>query len=332
MVAQPIIERSLAHLPTHLTAVFVGATSGIGEYTLKSFAKHCPHPKAYFIGRSPTAGARILSELKAQNPAGQYTFIPSDISLLKNVDAVCQQIKEKEQHINMLVLSQGTMVQGVDTPEGLHLPASLILHSRARFIANLLPELRRAPTLRRVLSIFTGTKEGPIVNPDLQMRNAGVSVLKLRGQAASVMTMYLSHFAKLAPDVSFVHDFPGPVRSNIAREGGVAMTVMRVLFKALGPFVFIPDGVSGDRHLFLATSARYRAVVGGCDGVDAQGEIAKAIDGELGSGCYVVDQVCESGDAEVVEVLKKVRDEGWDEKVWKHLQEEFLRITGKESL
>ncbi|KAF2877199.1 hypothetical protein BDV95DRAFT_558673 [Massariosphaeria phaeospora] len=332
MVPLPLIRQANTQLPADLTAVFVGATSGIGLYTLLSFARNCAHPRAYFIGRSQDAATSILASLKAINPNGEYTFIRSDISLLANVDTVCAQIVAQEKSINMLVMSQGTMVSGVDTSEGLHLTAALLIHSRTRFAVNLLPLLRAAPTLRRVLTIFTGTKEGKMKDPDLQMRSMGVNFIAARGQAASVITLSLEKLAKMAPDVSFVHDFPGPVKSNIAREGGIAMAVMRGVFWVVGRWVFIPEEESGDRHLWLATSGAFpaREREKGIDG--GKVDVQKGSDGMVGSGVYIVDQHCESGGPPVVEVLRKLREEGQPDRIWTHIQDEFLRITGKERM
>ena len=97
-------------LPSGLVAVFVGATSGIGETTLKQFAKYTRQPHVYFIGRSQEAGDRITAECKALNKEGEYAFIKADVSLIKVVDDICRDIKSKEQSINLLFQCQGTMV------------------------------------------------------------------------------------------------------------------------------------------------------------------------------------------------------------------------------
>ena len=97
-------------LPPGLVAVFVGATSGIGETTLKQFAKYTRQPHVYFIGRSQEAGDRITAECKALNDEGEYVFIKADVSLIKVVDDICRDIKSKEQSINLLFQCQGTMV------------------------------------------------------------------------------------------------------------------------------------------------------------------------------------------------------------------------------
>jgi NAD(P)-dependent dehydrogenase (short-subunit alcohol dehydrogenase family) len=95
--------------PDGLVAIFVGGTSGVGEYTVKAFAKYVRKPRLYIIGRSQEAADRIIRECSQQNPSGSFTFIKADISLVKQVDGVCRQIKSIEKAINVLFLSQGSM-------------------------------------------------------------------------------------------------------------------------------------------------------------------------------------------------------------------------------
>lgn len=111
MVSISIIQSSnsliSSTLPAGLVAVFVGATSGIGETSLKQFAKHAKQPRVYFIGRSQDAANRIAAECKVLNSGGEYMFIKADVSLVRNVDKVCTEIREKEKAINILFLSAG---------------------------------------------------------------------------------------------------------------------------------------------------------------------------------------------------------------------------------
>lgn len=231
------------------------------------------------------------------------------------------------------MLSQGTLITGQETEEGLHVAASLIAHSRTRFTLNLLPLLRAAPDLRRIVSVFTGTKEGPITATDIQMRDVK-NPIKVRGQGASLVTLLMEKVQKQAPEVSFVHSFPGPVKSNIARGGGVANMVMRAMYGVFGRWIYIPEEESGERHLFLATNVRYPARQREANGTSEEEgmEVAKGTDGVKGSGVYTVDEKCESGGVQVVQVLKQSREQGKEEFVWKQIREEYIRITGKESL
>lgn len=215
-----------------------------------------------------------------------------------------------------------------ETPEGLNVAASLIHYSRTRFIINLLPLLQNATDLRRVVSCFAGTKEGPIDTSDFQ--GSKLPFLSARGHAASLVTLAHEALAKKAPGVSFVHDFPGPVKSGIGRGATGVMLILKAIFTIIGPLVNIPIQESGERHLFFATSARYPASTGGDTAVGVRGgaAVARGTNGETGSGVYSIDQNGESAGPKVEEVLAKMRKEGVAEKLWKHTEEEYTRITG----
>jgi hypothetical protein len=97
--------------PNGLVAVFVGGTSGVGEYTLKALAQYVGKIKlrVYIVGRSEEAASRIIKECKQLSSSGDYNFIAADVSLLKSVDEVCRQIQSKETAINILFETQGSM-------------------------------------------------------------------------------------------------------------------------------------------------------------------------------------------------------------------------------
>jgi NADP-dependent 3-hydroxy acid dehydrogenase YdfG len=100
----------LSTLPSGLVAVFIGATAGIGEITLKKFAQHARKPRAYLIGRSQSAADRIIASCRQLNGEGEYIFIKADVSLMENVDEVCEVIKRKEKSINILFMTAGLPV------------------------------------------------------------------------------------------------------------------------------------------------------------------------------------------------------------------------------
>lgn len=112
MVTLDLVKASNARiassLPSGLVAVFVGGTSGLGEYTLRKFARYSDRARIYIVGRSEAAAAKIISECKDSGSTAEFTFRAYDISLLRNVDIVCDTIKQKEKTINILVQSQGT--------------------------------------------------------------------------------------------------------------------------------------------------------------------------------------------------------------------------------
>lgn len=90
-----------------LVVLFVGATSGIGEGTLKQFAKNAFAPTIYIVGRSKAAAASLLDEIHASNREATINFIETEISLIKNVDVACEEIKSKEKKLDLLFASPG---------------------------------------------------------------------------------------------------------------------------------------------------------------------------------------------------------------------------------
>jgi NADP-dependent 3-hydroxy acid dehydrogenase YdfG len=116
MVSLQAIRESNARIGTSLqpglVAVFVGATSGIGEGSLKEIAKRAQRPRIYFLGRRESEGNRIKEELTKINGEGEYHFLQYDLSLLKNVDDACHYIRDREPAINLLFLASGTLVSG----------------------------------------------------------------------------------------------------------------------------------------------------------------------------------------------------------------------------
>ncbi|KAI0382114.1 putative short-chain dehydrogenases/reductase [Hypomontagnella monticulosa] len=327
-------ERIASTFPAGLVAVFVGGTSGVGEYTVKKFAKYVLKPKVYIVGRSQEAADRIIAECKETNPEGTFEFIKADVSLLKSVDDVCRQIKRKETAINLLFESQGSMGFAKTTSEGLPFASCLVMHSRLRFILNLLPLLQNARSLRRVVNVQAATAEGPIdVN---NIRAEGLSLVPWRAQAASVQTVLLEELARRAPDVSFIHNIPGGVKSGIARdvEGFGLSLFIGFVYTVLEPLIGIPADECGERQLFLATSARYVSRENTADtaGVALNGtlSVARGTDGETGSGMYSLDMRGESASRNVEKLLARFREDGTAEKVWDHIMGDSKRITGTE--
>jgi NAD(P)-dependent dehydrogenase (short-subunit alcohol dehydrogenase family) len=349
--------RIASELPAGLVAVFFGATSGIGETTLKQFAKRARQPRIYFVGRREEEGNCIKIELKTLNPDGEYHYMKCDASLLKNVDQLCREIKSKESAINLLFITVGnlTLIMGkrkylaavdfqnvnplpttsaLETEEDLHYPMALGYYVRIRFIVNLLPLLSQATSLRRVVTILAGSKEGKIFTDDFQARNHGFP--SVRGHVTSMITLGLDAIAKQAPNVSFIHDYPGFVKTGMSRElTGLVPAIMKVVFSPIMAILKIPNDEVGERQTFFATCARFLPAAGEpkADGLNlGEGvETAVSTDGIVG-GVYSIDYEAEGTDLKVQEILAQLRKDGTAEKAWKHTQDEFLRITGSLAL
>lgn len=111
MVGLGLVRASNANLPDFLpedlVAVFTGGTSGIAEATLKLLAEKAIRPRIYIVGRDFEAAAGIIAECRTINPGGDYLFIRKNLLLMKEVEEMCEEIKKKETHINILCLAAG---------------------------------------------------------------------------------------------------------------------------------------------------------------------------------------------------------------------------------
>ena len=111
-------------------------TTGIGAGMATAFAKYAPKdknaPYIILIGRSQQGADTVIAEMKKFNSAGQYEFIKGDLSLMKGVRSVADEVAGKVDKINYLCMSQGILSIKTqdDTTEGIDRKASLHFYSR----------------------------------------------------------------------------------------------------------------------------------------------------------------------------------------------------------
>ncbi|KAL3425594.1 hypothetical protein PVAG01_02385 [Phlyctema vagabunda] len=343
MVAITDVRASNATIKTSQSpgrvSVFVGATSGIGQGTLRQLAKSSVRPKAYIVGRSKKAATAQLEELRRLNPEGEFIFIETDITLIKNVDTACEEIKSKEERVDLLFMSPGYLgLHGrLETSEGIDIPMTLRYYSRLRFVYNLLPQLKRSDS-GRVVAILAAGKESAIDINDLEVRKE-FSMMKAAAVGTTQTTLAFEELAKGNPDIAFVHKFPGLVATNsIGRMLSSATGLLRfpatvariVLLPILKLFASSVDE-AGERGLFVATSARYPPARPNQPGVPLpQGlQVAQASVTEDGRGNGVY-RLSEVDDGIVTDdVLGPYRADGTATKNWETTLAIWERALGR---
>lgn len=216
---------------------------------------------------------------------------------------------------------------------------ALMYYARTRFIVNLLPQLKQAQSLRRVITVAAGGKEGAVVPSDWQANN--MSMLSFRPHATSMVTLTLLAIAKQAPNVSFIHDYPGFVNTGMSRElTGIVPAITKVLFAPVMAMLKIPIDETGERQLYFATSARFpprnhgTGTAGTTDMIALGQGVSTAVgaDGTPGGGVYSIDYEAEGTSERVQSLLEGLKKDGTADKVWKHVEEEFVRITGSTAI
>ncbi|KAK0100088.1 hypothetical protein ONS95_013100 [Cadophora gregata] len=314
-----------------LVAVFVGATSGIGMGSLKQFAKNAKAPKIYILGRSSRAATPLLDEIKASNPEGSYEFIETEISLIKNVDKACDEIKSKEKKVDLVFTSPGYLAFGgrLESEEGIDIPHALRYYSRLRFIYNLLPLLKASP-LPRVISILAGGQEAAIDVHDLEVKN-NFTFIKAAENGTTQTTLAFEELAKSNPTITFIHKYPGFVNSGVLDRLLASASGLYTIPATVGRWLILPVvnlfsmtvDEAGERVLFLATSSRYPASkTASSAGVPLQpgmkvAEASVENDG-ISNGVYRLGPNDES--AKESPVLPGYRSDGVDTLVWESTQ------------
>ncbi|KXL46738.1 hypothetical protein M433DRAFT_153455 [Acidomyces richmondensis BFW] len=85
-----------------------------------------------------------------------------------------------------------------------------------------------------------------------------VPFIRFRGHICTLVTLVFEAVAKTAPQVSFIHDYPGPVYTPFMnRILGWKGIILRAYASIFGYWVCAPIEESGERHLFLAASGMY---------------------------------------------------------------------------
>ena len=129
---------------------------------------------------------------------------------------------------------------------------------------------------------------------------------------------------------TFVHAYPGIVKSGAARGAGpVLFPLLNMLTVLLRPWM-VPVGESGERHLYAATSATFPPRADGLDRARlGEGQTAAVgSTGEGGSGAYLLSWNAEPCGKE--KVMREHREQGNMKRVWDHTMEVFEKICGTE--
>lgn len=281
--------------------VFVGGTSGVGEYTAYKFAEYTTSPTIYIVGRNETAGETVLKKLRELNssPDANYYFVKKDITLIKECDKLCENINEKESKLNLLFLTSGflTFNGRTENAEGNDTKLAVNYYGRWRIVQKLMPLLSSAaenkePT--RVVSVLQPGNEGPVDEDDLDLKNK-FTLLKANRHIVEFNSLAVSRFGKLYPNISFIHANPGAVDTGILRELPWAVRSLGGFF---GKFVATDSQTSAEKFFYLGYSSA-----------------------EFKSGAHIVD-------SKLKEMLPSIEKKGFlsselQEKVWDHTEKLF---------
>lgn len=310
---------------SNLTAVFVGATSGIGLGALRAFAKHTSgaSPTIYIVGRSQKSLDTLSNSISELNPSAKLiTVQANDLTLIKDAQDAAKQIATSADKVDLLIMTPGYLSNKFDeSAEGLDKVQAIRFYSRMRFLLTLAPLLKKAEN-PRVVSVLGAGKEGQLWPEDWTLKNH-FSLPNAAGASASMMTLFLEEFADQPgnENVSLVHVFPGIVGgTGIVIEGlpwWAQFLVKWVASPAMKLFGFTVEE-AGERVLYAATSEKFPSKRDNKQGAE------KGSNGSEGSGVYLADS--DSSAVPGNKILTEFREKNIGQQVWEHTLEKLREV------
>ncbi|KAF4414914.1 short-chain dehydrogenase [Fusarium acutatum] len=262
----------LTEATTPRTAVFIGATDGIGKRALAELVSHGFPLKAYIIGRDQARDQSLLAELYTTNNQVELVYLEGQISLMSEVIRLTSYILEKEKEIDLLFHSAGflPLLGRQETDEGLELSTAVAYFSRLAFILRLLPRLQAAVKSGhkqfspRIISILAaGNESVDLFLNDLSLKEPGhFSVPIYARHVATMVTLAMKHLAEEPgnENIVFIHAHPGRVSTDLVRkswgdrwDGSAPLAAAP---SAMPLSQWTPEE-AGEKALYLMTSAEY---------------------------------------------------------------------------
>ncbi|KAH6995395.1 hypothetical protein EDB80DRAFT_755437 [Ilyonectria destructans] len=304
-----------ANLPK--TCVFVGGTDGIGKASLKSLVSQGSPLKVYVVGRNEAAHRPLINELSQLNPQAAFKYVEGQISLVADSQRLADQIAAGEDKIDLLFLS-------AETSEGLETSQAVSYYSHIVFITRLLSKVRAAAanttgTTRIINILAAGQETTNILLNDLTLKEPGhFNIPNFAGHAATTVTLSLKRIAEEAENknIVFIHAHPGIVSTDLVKKSWGDKGVPQGAGGPAGVFTGSTPEESGERSLYLMTSAEY-----GGKGVDIPNgrELGQTLTHSTGGSVFSVNDKMEIIQQD--DLLADLEKMGASQKIWDHTVE-----------
>lgn len=280
------------------------------------------------VRRNTERGNNLIKKLKELNPEGEAFFIQKDVSLIRNVDELCVELKQRERKIHCLFLTAGYMtLRGrTETVEGIDQKMAVNYYSRIRCILNLMPLLEAASNaneLSRVITVLAAGSEGDVRVDDLDLKR-NFTLHACLAHCVVMTDFTIEELSRRYPGTAFSHSYPGTVKTGIANElSGPVRLAVKVMYAVMTPWILNVQE-SGERHFFQMTSQCYPSAKGGVGIPAPEGmSVFSGMDGKPGGGAYLLDWDGKTTGDE--NVLKKYREMDMGPKVWEHTMKMLAR-------
>jgi len=232
------------------TAVITGGTDGIGKQVALRLAQR--GAQVTLVGRNPSKGAATVSEIQGAAPGVTVRFEQADLSLMKEVQRIGQQLKAQHPQLDMLIHCAGvTLRQRTLTREGLETVFAVQYLARMALTDVLLTSLQATPGARIVDVSAGGTVNVTFDFDNLQGEKHynGAHALQHESIANDMLVL---EWARRNPALTFYNYGPGVVRTTLLRD---MPAWFRLMAEVAGWVMSISAEQAAEDVLTLLTSA-----------------------------------------------------------------------------
>eukprot|EP01118_Nematostelium_gracile_P007313 TRINITY_DN2372_c0_g1_i3.p1 TRINITY_DN2372_c0_g1~~TRINITY_DN2372_c0_g1_i3.p1 ORF type:complete len:261 (-),score=72.22 TRINITY_DN2372_c0_g1_i3:49-831(-) len=210
-------------LETPPVAIFVGGTSGIGQFMAQRMAHYIKGPAHIIIsGRNAESAEKFIDSMKKENGEKTFEFVRCDVSSMKKIREFAVEVSKKVEKVNYLVVSSGcpSFEGRNETEEGIDMKLATHFYGRFLAIYKLLPLLNKAAENNedtRVMTIFEAGGSKSFHPEDLELKHC-----YSLSAAADAGTLYndlmVDKFSSMNPNIGFMHIFPGIVKTDAIQK------------------------------------------------------------------------------------------------------------------
>lgn len=231
--------------------IVTGATGGIGLITARELA--ATGAKVVLVGRSAARLADAVALITQQTPDAQLDTIQADLSSQAEVCAVADTIKQRYDHIDVLINNAGAYytthqlsVDGIEMTWALNHMAPFLLTTQ-------LLDLLRASAPARIITVASAAHQGAIIDFDDLEGKKRFSGWKAYGQSklANIMFTYELANRLLESDVTANCLHPGFVATGFAQNNAGWFAKF---FAVMQRYMAITPEQGAETSIFLARS------------------------------------------------------------------------------
>lgn len=239
------------------TALITGFTSGMGLITAKALA---PNYKLILICRNADKGERVLAELKQENATIVAQVYVADLSVMKSIKQVADEIKQHHTQIDVLINNAGLFIPTQQSSaDGFELTLANNHLSYFLLTNELLPLLQNAPKARIVNVASEAGKIGKYEPDNINLQN-GFSGMQAYCNSKLFNIMFTYELANklIVTNITVNAMHPGGVNTNF---GNSVTGIVGFAFKKLGFLMRTPQQ-GADTIIWLATSPEVEGKTG----------------------------------------------------------------------